>query len=145
MTGCWVPKAHRCTRAMKAIPSSPNRHNGLLWHKSQKILMIFMGGTCHNAQCITPCCTWSYVTTDWSVSMLTPVHHRQQVQRTRKLRNWTLATWSDEPHFLLNLVKSLTDYHNNTVKEISAPSDLLFLSNIHFNLTMQHNRSKLFA
>ena len=31
---------------------------GLLWHNSQKILMVVMGGMCHNPQCITPCCIW---------------------------------------------------------------------------------------
>ena len=29
---------------------------GLLWHKSQKILMVVTGGMCHNPQCIAPCC-----------------------------------------------------------------------------------------
>jgi len=57
-TGCSsmfiVPKAHRCTRAMKAIPSGLSQQKvDLLWHKSHKILMMVMGGMCHNtAECL---------------------------------------------------------------------------------------------
>ena len=31
---------------------------GVLWHKSQKILMVVTGGMCHNPQCNAPCCVW---------------------------------------------------------------------------------------
>ena len=78
---------------------------GLLWHKSQKILMVVMGGMCHNPQCITPCCIWGCVAADRSVPMMTPVHRRKRLQWARERRNWTLeqwkkVAWSDESHFL---------------------------------------------
>ena len=39
---------------------------GLLWHKSQKFLMMVTGGICHNTRCIVPCRVWGCIATYWS-------------------------------------------------------------------------------
>jgi len=76
-TGCWAPKTHRSsTRATNPIWSEATE--GLLWHKSDFILMMVMGGMCQNTQYITLCCTWNCHKPNRV--LMTPVHHQKHAE-----------------------------------------------------------------
>jgi len=110
---------------------------GLLWRKSHKILMVFMGGMCHNTQFITLCCIWLHSCRPIRLPMMTPVHHRKHLQWACERQNWTLeqwkvVIWSDEFRFLLHHVEGC---FNKYWRFYSCVEDLfLHLCNIASNV-----------
>ena len=109
MTGCWAPKAHRCARATKAIPTGPNRQK-VYCGTSQKILMVVTGGMCQKSTVHRTLLHMGLRSRrPVRMPMMTPVHVQKHLQWTREHRNWTLeqwrkVAWSDESRFLLDHV-----------------------------------------
>ena len=74
----------------KASPVWSEPTEGLLWYKSQKILMVVTGGMCQSTVHRTLLRTGLHSLRPVRVPMMTPAHRRKRLQWARERRNWTL-------------------------------------------------------
>ena len=89
---------------------------GLLWHKSHKILMVVMGGMSQSTVHHTLLSMGLGSCRPVRAPMMTPVHRRKHLQWACEHRKWTLeqwkkVAWSDESRFLLDHVDGHVRVH----------------------------------
>lgn len=99
-TGHWVPEAHRCTRATKAIPSGPSQRKVYCGTMHTKLIMLFGGmhhNTVHHTLLFWGLCSSKYLW--WPLSTVKSTYNEHTNVGAEP---WKKIAWSNESHFLLH-------------------------------------------